>query len=244
MKCPDCGERTPDAWNDFQAVEPAEGGGSHVLAEVQAGFGPFKRQVALDWMRCANEDCGQLVIRMHESFMAYEEGLSVGHTEESFLVRPRFAMARAVAPEVPEDLRRDYGEAVSILYESPRMSGVLSRRILADLLERYAKRTDFSLKARIDAFAADTSHPHGLRANLDYLAEIGNFGAHTQTNDQADIIDVGQEEAEWTLTLVERLFDYFIVTPEKDRKMRAAFDEKLKEANRNPIVPPLEEELS
>lgn len=153
-------------------------------------------------------------------------------------------MSRQIAVEVPEHLRRDYKEADSILHQSPRMSAVLSRRILSDLLEKYAKRTEFSLKERLDAFVEDTNHPHHLRQNLGYLVEMGNFGAHTQTNDQAEIVDVEQEEADWTLDLVGRLFDYFIISPEKDRKMRETFDEKLKDANRRPIVPPPAEETS
>jgi hypothetical protein len=61
---------------------------------------------------------------------------------------------------------------------SPRMSAVLSRRVLADLLERYTGLTDFNPKARIDAFIEDKSHPYRLRENLGHLVEMGNFGAH------------------------------------------------------------------
>jgi hypothetical protein len=240
VKCPTCGENTPDAWKPFH---PGLAGRGAVERELKDGHGPFKRFVELDWMHCANPACGQLVIVMTDSFMAYDDGRPAGNTQESFPVRPRTATA-GVPPEVPPDFRRDYLEAVAILNESPRMSAVLSRRILADLLERYANLTDFSLKARIEAFVADRSRPHELRANLGYLAEMGNFGAHTQTNDQAEIVDVSAEEAEWTLKMVERLFDYFIVTPARDRKMREGFDKKIEDANRRSITQPEEEDCS
>jgi hypothetical protein len=71
---------------------------------------------------------------------------------------------------------------------------------------------------------------------------MGNFGAHTQTNDQAEVIGVSREEAEWTLVVVDRLSSYFIVTPEQDRLMREAFDKKREEAKRKPIVQPPDEE--
>jgi Domain of unknown function (DUF4145) len=61
---------------------------------------------------------------------------------------------------------------------SPRMSAVLSRRILADLLARYVGLTHFSVEARIDAFFEDKSHPYRLREKLGHLVETGNFGAH------------------------------------------------------------------
>lgn len=244
VKCPTCGENTPDAWLEFVAPEPAKGGGVLNHRSLPSGTGIHQRHVSLDWMHCANPRCEQLVIRMHDAFMAYEGERAVGNTQESFLVRPRAAVPRFFAAGIPEDLLRDYEESVLILRASPRMSAVLSRRILADLLERYAGLTDFGLKDRIDKFVKDTSHPYGLRENLEHLVEMGNFGAHTQTNDQAEVVDVSPEEAEWTIGLVERLFDYFILTPEKDKRMREQFDQKLEDAKRKPIEPPPDGESS
>jgi hypothetical protein len=152
-----------------------------------------------------------------------------------WLAHPR-SSGRLVDPLVPDDLRRDYNEAATILDMSPRMSAVVSRRILADLLERYAGLDKFSLAARIDDFSKDNTHPSQLRQNLHYLREIADFGAHTQKDDQAEIIDVDRKEAEWTLDLIDRLFDYFIVAPERDRKMREGFDKKLDDAGRKPLT--------
>jgi hypothetical protein len=39
------------------------------------------------------------------------------------------------------------------------------------------------------------------------------------------------------LDFLDRLFDYFIVTPEKDRAMLTKWDEKIAEAGRKPIPP-------
>jgi hypothetical protein len=244
MKCPTCGENTPDAWTDFQAVKKAQKGGYTRMLNLPSGTGPRQRTVSLDWMHCANLTCQQLVIRMHDNFTVYDGSTPLGNTTEAFLVRPRAAVPHSFAGDIPEDLLRDYVEAVLILQASPRMSAVLSRRILADLLERYAGLTDFGLKDRIDKFVKDTSHPYSLRENLGHLVEMGNFGAHTQTNDQAEVVDVSAEEAEWTIGLVERLFDYFILTPQRDKKMREQFDKKLEEAKRKPIEPPPDGESS
>ncbi len=234
MKCPTCGENTPESWSALYAFD-SSGSGSY--SQFLEGLQAHNRHVRLDWMLCANPECKELVIRVHET-----SGMPYSSTT-SWLARPRTG-GRVVDAAVPAPYRADYLEAAAILDISSRMSAVLSRRILADILEKYAKLTDFSLKARIDAFVADTSHPHSLRQNLGYLIEMGNFGAHTQTNDQGEIVDVDQKEAAWTLDLVERLFDYFIVSPEKDRKMREAFDEKLNAAKRKPIDTPPEEEPS
>jgi hypothetical protein len=104
MKCPSCGENTPDAWLAFVATEPAEGGGYTNALNLPSGTGVHRRRVSLDWMHCANPRCEQLVIRMHDAFMAYEDGRPVGNTEESFLVRPRASVPRIYGGEVPDDL--------------------------------------------------------------------------------------------------------------------------------------------
>jgi Domain of unknown function (DUF4145) len=150
---------------------------------------------------------------------------------------------------VVDPMRKDYIEAFTILDDSPRMSSVLSRRILADLLKQYAGLTQFNLEQRIDAFVLDTKHPRRLRENLHYFREMGNFGAHTQEQAAAAaaaapqptadpvIIDVDKTEAEWSLKVVADLFDYFIVAPAKDAEKRVAFDKKIADANRKPIKP-------
>jgi hypothetical protein len=227
MKCPTCQENTPDAWTSLHTF--VNGGTTHGLRRWRHGH----TQVTLDYMNCANDECGELVIRVHET--THVRG-AVSPLESDWLACPR-AARRPVNKAVPEHYRRDYAEAAAILDLSPRMSAVLSRRILADLLEEYAGQDAFSLTTRIDNIVADTSRPSELRQNLHYLREIADFSAHTQKDDQAEIIEVDQQEAEWTLDVIDRLFDYFIVAPEIDRAMRKTWDEKLAEADRKPIGP-------
>jgi hypothetical protein len=55
------------------------------------------------------------------------------------------------------------------------------------------------------------------------------------------MVNVSRGEAEWTLKIVERRFDSFIVMPARDRAMREWFDKKIKDANRRPIGPARED---
>lgn len=205
-------------------------------------------RVWLDWMQCANEECGELVIRIHEgaagtSVTLHADGRHTPdvHETRSWMARPR-ALVRPVDPLVPDPYRTDYQEAAAILDLSPRMSAVLSRSVLADLLEGYAKLAHYNLSKRIDEFRTDERHPSVLRAGMHHFREIADFGAHTQKsgNDQA-VIPVSREDAEWMLEFLDRAFDYFIVGPEKDRKMTEKWDKRLDEAGRKPI-PPLPED--
>jgi hypothetical protein len=187
-------------------------------------------------MQCANSECKELVVRISEGYHPDARSL-VPRKTDSWTARPR-SVSRPLSDAIPADLRRDYIEAASILNISPRMSAVLARRILADVLERYAGLTQHQLSDRIDKFVADSAYPIRLRENLHHLREIANFGAHTQTGDQAQVIDVGEEEAGWTLDIIERLFDHFIIAPQRDEKMRAAMDKRIEEAGRRPISQP------
>lgn len=231
MKCPVCAGHSPPKWTPF-ATEAPQG-----LAISLPGAKSILEEVKVEWMRCSNEECQQLIIRLHEVRLTGQ--MAPFMQTDSWVARPRFGETdRPINALVPEPFRTDYAEAAAILGLSPRMSVVLSRRILADVLEKFADQKQFSLAARIDKFVADTNHPRQLRENLHHFREIADFGAHTQRDDQAEVLDVGSAEAEWTLDLLDRLFDYFIVTPDRDQKMRDVMDERIKAAGRRPIEPP------
>jgi hypothetical protein len=172
MKCPTCLQNTvPDRWTDFVTEDPNV---REEAARLAGLFGvPNTSQpkewldadggttYRFDWMRCGNADCKQLVIRMH---VFTQGGYMRSGTRETWFVLPRFSSAaRFVDPQVPEHFRRDFLEAAAIVDLSPRMSAVLARSILADLLEQYAGHKQFKLEERIDSFNKDTLHPRTLR---------------------------------------------------------------------------------
>lgn len=193
----------------------------------------------IEWMRCANPKCKQIVVQAYEQNVFWSGGMGTGPSQTWFAV-PRQASGRQVHPAAlasDKDLAELYSEASLILDISPRASAVLSRRVLADLLKKYAGRNEHLLADRIDGFNKDSTHPSGLRDNLHYLRAIGNFAAHTQEDDQANVVDVDREETQWTLDIVERLFDYFVVTPARDAAIRAEMDKKLDATGRKPIKP-------
>ena len=158
-------------------------------------------------------------------------------TSDSWIAVPKRTEPAQLPEIIPESYRINYREAQLIFTDSPRMSAVLARRILADLLEQYANLKDFKLSTRIDRFIEDSSHPSSLRENLHYLREIADFGAHTIKDSEDRVIEASPVEAEWTLTVVDRLFEYFIIGPQRDKAMRTSMDEKLAKAQRKPIKP-------
>jgi hypothetical protein len=180
--------------------------------------------VELFWMQCPA--CYEVIVTVRRGYHGAVEQLNLATCELWFAV-PKHRSPRQIADEVPEPYRTDYIEAATILKDSPRMSSVLSRRILQDLLEQFAGRTEYKLEDRIDNFMADAQYPSNLKENLHHLRDIANFSAHTKKEKATgDIIAVDHDEAEWTLEVVDGLFDYFIVAPERDKQRRVSWDAK------------------
>lgn len=212
--------------------------------------------VFVRWMVCHNDKCAEIIVEINRKLTermlspqtilgrSMRDLISDGpiKSSESWIALPRHSIPKT-DPLISGEYLRNYREAWAILDDSPRMSAVLSRRILADLLKEYAALGSFKLSTRVDKFIENEKHPRVIRENLHYLREMADFSAHTQTDGNDNVIDVTKDEAEWTLKIIGELFDYFIVSPETNAKVRAAFDEKLKLAGRKPIKPLIDEKL-
>jgi hypothetical protein len=110
--------------------------------------------VSLHWLRCQNHECRQLVVQATR-IEQYPHDKTRPAISDSWIAVPKRKMPPAVDLLVPPAMRKDYLEAFTILDDSPRMSAVLSRRILADLLKKYAGATEYGLADRIDAFVKE-----------------------------------------------------------------------------------------
>jgi hypothetical protein len=172
----------------------------------------------LKYCRCPN--CEKVIIELVDF-----------RTGERYLVRPR-SIARSPLPkEVPEQFARDYREACAILVDSPRASAALSRRCLQHLLREVAKVKPSNLADEIEE--AMRSLPSHLAQAIDAIRNIGNFAAHPiKSTNTGEIVDVEPGEAEWSLEVLESLFDFYLVQPALLEKKRQALDAKLKEAGK------------
>lgn len=245
MQCPFCSHLIAEHWQKLHTFTDSRGVSSPSAQErimvhstVRPGWIPKMIELKLLWTQCHNKECGQVIVQASRTIRsAAPTANEVQTTTETWIAIPAQIEPSPLPTEIPASIRQDYREAELTLKTSPRMSAVLSRRILADLLEKYVKLTQYGLADRIDAFIKDGGHPSSIRKNLHYLREIGNFSAHTMTDSEDKIIDVTSEEAEWTLKVVSSLIDYLIVGPAKDELMRNALDNKLQQGGRKPIKP-------
>lgn len=250
MICPRCGKATKDDWKDLQTTIPSGErlGGEVGLADLFERGVPLRDTrrefVTFDWMRCEWEDCFQTVVRCHETTVEWFQNVPIQHTQVRFVYPFGSSTPREPLPEgVPTSMRRDYEEGAAILDVSPRMTTVLTSKVLYDLLEKYAGIAEYTLNGSINKFIVDTAHPTRIRENLGHWREIRDFSAHTKRSKNEDdesfgaIIEPGREEAEWTLDMLDRLFAYFVTEPEQEKQLRERWDKNIADAGRNPIRP-------
>ena len=153
---------------------------------------------------------------------------------EEILVWPRGIARAPLPPEVIEPFRSDYREACNVLADSPKASAALSRRCLQHVLREKAGVKKPNLHDEIEAVVQTL--PPDLAEALHHVRHIGNFAAHPEKSvNTGAIVDVEPGEAEWTLDVLESLFDFYFVRPAKLAAQKAALSKKLTDAGKKPM---------
>jgi hypothetical protein len=168
--------------------------------------------------------CDQVIIRLWRM-----EATSVGRfgPVQDFIASPCNSF-RLLPEEVEDPYRSEFLEACAVLELSPKASAALSRRCLQMLLKGNGYQARDSA-IQIDDVIQSGSLPTHLRDAIDAIRNIGNFAAHPlKSTATGEIVDVEEGEAEWTLDVLEGLFDFFIVQPKQLAAKKAALNAKLK----------------
>ncbi len=75
--------------------------------------------------------------------------------------------------------------------------------------------------------------PSDLNESIDAVRTIGNFAAHpTKSQHSGEIMEVEPNEADWTLDVLEDLFDFYFVRPAQRQKKGDLLNEKLAAAGK------------
>jgi hypothetical protein len=166
------------------------------------------------------------------------------HTEEWHIteifdriaIRPQGSSRPPCPTEVPTIIAEDYLEACRVLPYSPKASAALSRRCLQNLLRETAKVKHGNLANEIQEVIDKGGLPSYIIEVIDAVRNIGNFAAHPMKSDSTgQIVPVEPHEAEWTLDVLEALFDFYYVQPAIIAKKRADLNAKLQEVKKPPI---------
>lgn len=158
---------------------------------------------------------------------------SLARVDKSVMVYPK-ASQRAPAPkEVPAHIAEDYSEACLVLPDSAKASAALARRCLQSVLRETAQVKKGDLSHEIQQVLDAKTLPSHLADSVDAIRNIGNFAAHPQKSLQSGaVLPVEPGEAEWTLDVLETLFDFYYVQPALLKSKRDALNAKLAEAGK------------
>jgi len=213
MKCPHCLESFFEKWYD------------ETLGKDADGFWTMKNT------KCPS--CEKWIVKLSK------QRLVAGRSwvfDSDYLVRP-IAMARSpLSKEVPEKYSKVYIQASNVLPISSEASAALSRRCLQTLLRDEAKVTPRNLVDEIQQVIDSGNLPSSLSGSIDAIRNIGNFGSHPiKSTNTGEIVDVEDGEAEWTLDVLEELFDHYLVKPVKLQAKKDALNKKLVDAGKKPM---------
>ena len=149
------------------------------------------------------------------------------------LVMPKGTSRPPIPTEVPAKFADDYREACLVLDDSPKASAALSRRCLQHVIREKSGIIKKSLDQEITDLLATNTLPSYLSEELDAVRNLGNMAAHPMKNNATgEIVDVEPHEAEWTLTIIEALFDFYFVQPAVMQKKKDALNAKLASAGK------------
>jgi hypothetical protein len=185
---------------------------------------------------CPNPICKQIILFLinHEGEIdMISNSLVLTGEIKTTLIHPKGLSRIPLPSEVPREFVGDYKEACLVLSDSPKASAALSRRCLQNLLREVAKVKHVNLSDEIQQVIDSKTLPSHLSESIDAIRNIGNFAAHPIKSEKAgEIIDVEPGEAEWSLDVLEILFDFYFVQPAKLKAKREALNKKLKEASK------------
>ncbi len=187
-------------------------------------------------LHCICPACDKTIIRLKISWdKHYVSGTrsSFWSQNEERLVFPRSMSRSPLSPDVPSPYRDDYLEACAVLSISPKASGALSRRCLQMILRDKAGIVKKDLWQEIEETVKTKNLPSHISTALDAVRHIGNFAAHPiKSTSTGEIFEVEPGEAEWTIDVIESLFDYYFVQPATLQKKKDALNAKLKAAGK------------
>jgi hypothetical protein len=221
MQCPHCLEHFHDKWTSKALVK------DDVLLGVA-------------FTTCAA--CKRPIIELGQMLQSVERSGTTEFVPNWVTFRcvyPKAISRSPIPKEVPKDFATDYTEACLVLPDSEKASAALSRRCLQHLLREEAGVKKDDLAKEIQQVRDAKQLPGHLAEDLDAVRIIGNFAAHPiKSTHTGEIVEVEPNEAEWSLNVLEGLFDFYFVQPARAKTRRDALNQKLQAAGKPPMKQP------
>ncbi len=211
MQCPYC-------LHDFHEDDKRE------VYEIRDSSDLEKGAYINEWI-CPN--CMKSILHLYEKYWNWNTYRARFHTK----LKPTWTSRNPFPDWLIEDIYLlDYKEACLVIDLSPKASAALSRRCLQLILRDKGWYGQRDLAEQIQAALDEWRLPSHISEWLDAIRNIWNFAAHPNKSKHTwEIVDVESGEAEWSLDLLEDLFDYYFIQPELSRQKREKLNQKLSE---------------
>ncbi|GEM_PF-643394 len=190
---------------------------------------------------CPTRECQRLVLYLEKG----DAGLIMQDGQYAQIFKPFKSGARLIRPEfvlpsipigTPPKIAQDYREASMVLALSPTASAALSRRCLQSIIREVSAKDiknfkQGNLKGEINQV---TKSKTILNANLIEMLHgvriIGNFAAHPNKSKHTNLImPVEPNEAEFNLTVIDKLLFYYFVQSPQEKKILDDINKKQQE---------------
>lgn len=214
----------------------------HCLVEANFNFSErfiFDNETygySISYSVCPNDSCKNLVAYLNEGQISHTQAGPFYHPSSLMkkrLINPKGISRNPVPESVPEDIKQVYLEAALVLADSPQASAALSRRCLQHLLRDHVGVKNGDLYDEIEEALAKGGIPSYISEELHSIRQIGNFGAHpNKSKNTGEVIPVEPGEAENNLDVLDSLFDFYFVVPEKTKQRKDALKAKLDETRK------------
>jgi len=141
-----------------------------------------------------------------------------------------------ISEHVPPELSADYFEAVNTLDVSAKASATMSRRCLQNFFHNHM---DPPIKGRgldkeIELFLELKEAPKHILTAVDYIRHVGNYSAHPKKSAEVDkLIDVEPGEAEWSITVLQMLFEFYYESKHQIETKKRELTERLGEQGKS-----------
>lgn len=195
--CPFCGCKQSYS-NSFESNQA--GYGTHFVNRKEYS----NEDLIVFHLRCTNKACSKITVVALTKATGEQFDLIPRHVHKEF---PNY---------VPQQIRTDYVEAVSIIKYSPKAAATLLRRCLQGMIRDFWGIKKSNLKNEIDELQTRVT-PSQWSA-IDGLRKIGNIGAHME-KDIDLIIDIDEGEAEKLAQLIELLVDKWYVSRHDEEEL-------------------------
>lgn len=146
---------------------------------------------------------------------------------ETYPIRPQTVGRACLGPDVPKDYADEYHAACRVLFFSRQAAGAISRRLLHLVLAVKAGAGKGGLTEQIQA-ALESDMPQYLKQALQTLVRVAKLEPGSLKSNKPDTlcpVEVG--EPEWTLDVLQSMFEFYFVQPAKMQRRQARLEETI-----------------